>query len=371
MSAFLLVLLAVALGQSSTDHPASTSAAAFDRIAQQAEEARQANQADNAVALYRRALRLKPGWKEGWWYLGTLGYEQNHYADCRDAFRRVTVLEPKGAPAWSMLGLCEFETKQYDLALAHLNQGQQLGMGAAPEIDEIAKYHLALLLARDENYEKSLELFLELARRGKGDQTMIAAAGIAALRKPLLPQELPQEDHEIAYLAGKGIWDLGARRPAQAQKDFELLLSKYPDVPNVHYLFGSFLLQEQPDKAIPELEREIAISPAHVPARVQIASEYLRRGEPVNALPYAREAATLAPDSVVTHTILGRLLVETEELDAGVRELELARKLAPESTQPRIALASAYAKMGRAEDAARERREFLRLKQLYKRPGEQ
>jgi tetratricopeptide (TPR) repeat protein len=369
MIALLLALLPLALGQSIADRPAS--ATAFDQLARQAEEARQANQADNAIALYRRALRLKVGWKEGWWYLGTLGYEQNHYADCRDAFRRVTVLEPKGAPAWSMLGLCEFEIKEYELALAHLNQGQQLGMGGTPEIDEIAKYHLALLLAREENYEKSLELFLDLARRGKDDQTMIAAAGMAALRKPLLPQELPEKEHEIAYLAGKAIWDLGGRRAADAQKDFELLLSKYPNVPNVHYLYGSFLLQEQPDKGIPELEKEIAISPAHVPARVQIASEYLRRGEPVKAMSYAREAARLAPDSVVTRTILGRLLVETGELDAGIRELELARKLAPESTQPHIALASAYAKMGRAEDAARERREFLRLKELYKQPGEQ
>ena len=77
------------------------------------------------------------------------------------------------------------------------------------------------------------------------------------------------------------------------------------------------------------------------------------------------------PDSYVAHSVLGRLLVETGELQPGIQELERAENLAPESPQPRIALASAYAKAGRKEDAARERREFLRLKTLYKAPGEQ
>jgi len=46
-----------------------------------------------------------------------------------------------------------------------------------------------------------------------------------------------------------------------------------------------------------------------------------------------------------------------------VKELEEARKLAPNSPQVRIALATAYGKVGRKEDAARERQEFLKLRQ--------
>ncbi len=51
------------------------------------------------------------------------------------------------------------------------------------------------------------------------------------------------------------------------------------------------------------------------------------------------------------------------DVPRGIQELEEARKLAPGSPQVRIALATAYAKAGRKEDAARERREFLRLRQ--------
>lgn len=372
----LLVLCFFMLAQGPNQTPAAApgaaaGSAAFNGLAHKAEEARQANQTKDAIGLYRRALKIKPEWKEGWWYLGSLYYGEAQYPECRGAFGHLTSLERNGGPAWSMLGLCEFETKEYDAALAHLRHGVELGSGGAPQIEEVAKYHLALLLTRYEAYEKSLDVLIDLARAGKDSPGMIEAAGIAALRKPLLPLEIPAEEREITYLAGRAVWDAGARRAERAHQDFEALLDKYPNAHGVHFLYGSFLLQEDPDKAIHELLKEIEISPLHVPARVQLAVEYLRRGEPASGISYATEATRLAPDSYVAHSVLGQLRIGTGALQRGIEELEQAERLAPESPQPRIALASAYAKAGRTDDAARERREFQRLKSRSKAPGEQ
>lgn len=63
--------------------------------------------------------------------------------------------------------------------------------------------------------------------------------------------------------------------------------------------------------------------------------------------------------------------MDSGEVENGIKELELAKKQAPGSPQTRIALASACAKVGRSEEAARERAEFLKLKQFAKKPGEQ
>jgi len=372
----LLVLCFFLLAQGPNQTPAaapgaSAGSAAFNGLARKAEAARQANQTKDAIAFYQRALKIKPEWKEGWWYLGSVYYREDQYPECRGAFGHLTSLERNGGPAWSMLGLCEFETKEYDAALAHLRHGVELGLSGAPQIEEVAKYHLALLLTRYEAYENSLDVLIDLARAGKDSPAMIEAAGIAALRKPLLPLELPAEEREITYLAGRAVWDVGTRQAERAHQDFEALLDKYPSAHGVHFLYGSFLLQEDPDKAIHELRKEIEISPLHVPARVQLAVEYLRRGEPTNGISYATEAVRLAPDSYVAHSVLGQLLIATGALQRGIQELEQAERLAPESPQPRIALASAYAKAGRTDDAARERREFLRLKSLSKAPGEQ
>jgi Flp pilus assembly protein TadD len=151
---------------------------------------------------------------------------------------------------------------------------------------------------------------------------------------------------------------------AEVGTEFKILVDKYPETPNIHYLYGSFLMFADADSGLREIKRELEISPAHVPAMVTIAHEYIQRKDFQAALPYAQKAVEVEPQSFAARTIFGRVLVEGD-LDSkrGVEELEKARTLAPGSPQVRIALASAYAKIGRKEDAARERREFLKLRQ--------
>ena len=85
--------------------------AAMAVLQRQATEAREQNRNQDALRLYRECVRLQPNWSEGWWYLGTLLYDQNAYAPARDALLKLVQLEPKSPPAaWALLGLCEFET---------------------------------------------------------------------------------------------------------------------------------------------------------------------------------------------------------------------------------------------------------------------
>ena len=113
-----------------------------------------------------------------------------------------------------------------------------------------------------------------------------------------------------------------------------------------------------------ELKKAVELSPRLLPAVLQIAFEYLKRGDAPAALPYARQGVKIDPQSFVAHNALGRALVESGDLQNGIKELEISKQQAPDSPQTRIALASAYAKAGRTGDAARERAEFLKLKQL-------
>jgi len=93
-----------------------------------------------------------------------------------------------------------------------------------------------------------------------------------------------------------------------------------------------------------------------------LAAEYPHRGEVDKRLPYARRSMELHPGSIASHAMLGKLIVASGYSDHALQELESARGLRPEQPETRIALASLYAKLGREDDAARERREFLRLK---------
>ena len=130
--------------------------AGFAAIVKEATAARDANDLDKAVVLYKRALALKPDWTEGWWGLGTACYDLDHYADANDAFRRVLAKDDSDGITWVFKGLTSFKLKRYDEALAELTQARRRGVTASREIAESARYHTALLLSRNEEYEQSL-----------------------------------------------------------------------------------------------------------------------------------------------------------------------------------------------------------------------
>lgn len=348
----------------------TTPAPSLDRIEKQAQAARAANHVDEAIALYKKGVALKPSWDEGWWSIGTLNYELDRFPEARDAFRHLTAIKPDVAVPWAMLGLCQYETRQYDQALANLRHGIALGLGQGQDIADVADFHLALLLTRFEEYEASMKLLSVFAQRNLNHPSYIEAMGIAALRKPLLPAEVPPTDRLLIMDVGRVMFDAAALRTTEAGVEFKALVAKYPETPNIHYLYGSFLMFSDADGGLVEMKKELEISPAHVPAMVTIASEYIQRKQYKDGLPFASKAVELQPQSFPAHAVLGRIFVEGDiDLARGLSELEEARKLAPASPQVRIALATAYTKAGRKEDAARERQEFSKLRQALDSAG--
>jgi Flp pilus assembly protein TadD len=67
------------------------------------------------------------------------------------------------------------------------------------------------------------------------------------------------------------------------------------------------------------------------------------------------------PDNWGANLNLGRALAKTGDLEGAIATLQKAASLRPDSPQPHIELADIYAKMGRDEDAKRERAEAERL----------
>ena len=358
----LLLALPAAAGASDTKPPAPMPAS-LQLIQTQGETARKENRIDDAIALYKKGIAIKPTWEEGWWALGTLHYSRDEFAEARDDFRRLSSIQPNVGAPWAMLGLAEFETKQYDQALSHLRRAADLRAGQEQSIADEANFHLALLLTRDEQYEAAMKLLALFAQRNLNDARFIEAMGLAALRKPLLPSESVPTDRQLIMDTGRVMYDASALRTTEAGSEFKILVDKYPETPNIHYLYGSFLMFSDSNNGLAEMKKELEVSPAHVPAMVTIASEYIQRKDFQSALSYAQKATELEPQSFPAHVVLGRIFAEGGlDAERGVQELETARKLAPASPQVRIALATAYAKAGRKEDAARERQEFLKLR---------
>ena len=239
-----------------------------------------------------------------------------------------------------------------------------MGFQETKELSRAARLHLALVLTKIGNYEKALVLLTELTRIDQKTPEIMVACGIAGLRRPWIPPEVPESSRDMVFKLGDAMgagMDLDAKG---AVEKFEVVVRDYPKEPNIHFRFGAFLMQRDPDRGIQEIKKTIELDPEHIPALVSLASIYLKRDDPPTAREYAGKAVKLAPGDFATHVTLGRVLLEMGDSSGAMRELELAVKLAPESPEARFNLASAYAKLGRKEDAAREREEFRRLRKL-------
>jgi tetratricopeptide (TPR) repeat protein len=328
--------------------------------------ARDAGQLEEALALYRSALEARPEFNEGRWYVGTLLYELDRYSEAKDTFSEVLRREPAHAGALGMKGLCEFELREYDAALADLLQARKMGVARSPGIATVVRYHAAILLTRAGEFEVANQILTDFVADGTETPPVIEALGLNVLRMPVLPSEAPAEARDRILLAGRAGYAMAARQAAAARATLDELVTRYPQIPHAHYTRGVFFLVENADRALEDFQRELAISPSHVPARLQIAFEYLKRGEPQRALPSARDAVQLAPDHFATRLALGQVLLEIGDTQAAIPELEKAVALAPTSPQTHFILARAYARAGRTAEAERARAEFTRLDQIVR-----
>jgi tetratricopeptide (TPR) repeat protein len=352
-------------GTATTKAPAKAGIGAstveFERLVEAGADARLHERWEDAIAQYSKAVKIKPDYVEGYWYQGTSYYSLDNFAKGAESFRKVVRLAPKNGAAFAFLGLCEFGLKDYDRALEHLLQSRILGVGDTADLGNVARYHAAILMSRADQFEQALETLGEFASEGNDNPRIIEAMGIATLRMAMLPTELPPDRREMVLMAGRASYMMATRNTASAGKAFQALVSRYPENANVHYAYGVYLIQEQPDQAIEEFKRELEIQPAHPSSLMQIAFEYLKRSDGQAALPWAQQAVAAAPNSFPAHKALGQALLETGDVDGAIKELQLGITLAPDSPGLHFALARAYQRAGRAEDAARERELFTRL----------
>jgi predicted Zn-dependent protease len=220
------------------------------------------------------------------------------------------------------------------------------------------------MLTKSGNFEKAITVLTELTRVDKKTPEIIAAAGIAGLRRPWVPPEVPESERELVYRMGDAMASAMELNYKEANRKFEELLQAYPSEPNVHFRYGALLYLQDSDRGVDEIKKALAIAPDHVPALVSMSVISLKREDAKAAVEYGGLAVKAGPNDFSTHVVLGRALIATDEPARAAAELEIAVKLAPGYPEAHFSLATAYNRLGRKEDAAREQAEFKRLEHL-------
>lgn len=352
----LLVPCGAAFGQSRS--PSSS----FATLSQRAAEARDANRLEEAATLYTKALALRPKWTEGWWSLGTIEYDQDHYAKAALAFQRVIALDPANGTAHAMLGLCQFELDKDALALQSLLKAEQLNIIKDEQLRTVALYHLGLLQLRARRFGDAKETLSQLAKVHIRTKEVNTALGLAALL--IAPKDAPPEGTPGATVvgrAGEAEAQLTVKDFEQAKRTYTQLVDEYPAYPNLHFAFGRLLLEtNETDQAVEQFQLELKRDPENVNSMVEIASvRYQVDSE--EGLHYAEEALKLSPRLPFAHYLVGLLRLDTGNAAGAIPELEIAEKAFPNESRVYFSLGSAYARVGRKAEAAKARAEFARL----------
>jgi len=339
----------------------------FDSLARRATEALRSDP-KQAESLYSAALKLKPTWAEGWFYLGAALYKENKFSDSRAAFLRASELAPENGAVWGFLGLCESRLGDYANALQHIHKGEEVGLPDDPAFFSVVKNEAAVLCLRSHNFGGALAELRVLAKQGDRSPATVTTFGVVVLGMPYLPADIAADKRPLIELAGHAAVAFYADRDDdQSTPLFKQLLERYPNESGVHYFYGISLLKRDPKEAVEEFRRELEITPSHVGARQQIAILEIKSGNTTEAANLAREALKIQPDNPLSHAVLGRAYEYQGELEKAAFEFVTAVKLAPNNPQLHFALARIYQRTGNQAAADKETAEYKRLKALYDR----
>ena len=356
----LLAIFLAAAPSPSTKAPAS-----FEQIAKEADTARAADRLHDAIQLYREGLHFNPSWRDGWWSLATLYYDEDRFSEAEEAFKHFVALDPLKGAADAFLGLCEYELGEYEPALQHFRRWASARWPGTPELRDVAVFHFALLLTRDGEFVHALYLLAPEAAKVGENPALVEAMGLASLRMRNVPEDYPPEKREMVWLAGEAA-AYQAQQPhdiSRAEEYGYRLVSRYPRQPEVHYFRGTlFTFENKSAEAEREYRQELEISTQHVPAMIALANLDLDDNELREADRLARKTVELAPKDPEAHHVLGRILMANGQNEASAKELETAKQLAPDSPLVRSHLAMIYSRLGRTQAAKVEAAAFLHLK---------
>jgi tetratricopeptide (TPR) repeat protein len=338
-------------------------APSFNDLVEQATAAREQNDVPGAIELYSKAVQANPRWSQGWWFLGALQYQAGAFAAARDSLTRFIAIAPNPAPAFGLRGLSELETAEYPQALTDIRESISLGEAEGPPNGERLRFSECLLLTRLGKFNEALRAYQPLVPWGGANPELVVGLGLAGLRMALLPKDASDSQLQIAYATGDATYAFMSQGETAGAKAFANLFQKFPTAPNLHGLYGTLLFASDPDLAFLEFKRELEIAPSNPRSQVLMAWALLMQDRASDALPYARKAVEEMPVSAGAQLVLGRSLVKLGDLKEGTNHLEQALQTDPENLEVHIALAEAYSRSGRSEDAQRERSMSLKLSQ--------
>jgi tetratricopeptide (TPR) repeat protein len=261
-----------------------------------------------AIANFRKALRLQPGYAEAHFNLGLQLAAQNQLDEAIAHFRRALSLKPDYAVAHGGLAEALVSKGEPAKAVPHYREAIRLQPNYAEP-----RHGLGLALIRLGRKEEAIRCFQEALRINPSFARAHNSLGIALISQGAI---------------GQGI------------VHFREAIRIQPDYAEAHANLGSALAsRKQFDEAIGHYKQALHINPRNTDAQRNLGLALLSQGQPDEALQHFRKALRIDPDDARTHYATASALDAMGRPRASMAHLQQAARLKPDWPPPLTQLA--------------------------------
>ena len=171
------------------------------------------------------------------------------------------------------------------------------------------------------------------------------------------------ESYRAHELRGEALEAAG--KTDEAIVEYRRALEIKPELQTVHFTIGNIYWRlGQMDEALVELAEELKINPNDPQAHYESGDILLSQNKPDEAEKHFIHALRFSPGLTEAHLAMERILSARGDTAAAIVHLRKAAELTPDSSTPHYRLWMLYRKLGRTDDAKRERTIFDKLKAL-------
>jgi tetratricopeptide (TPR) repeat protein len=298
--------------------------------------------------------------------LARLFHAYELFASAEPAYRNAARLQPSQASWPHLLGYLYQQTGRFEPAAERLAAALRLrpeDRAAAMRLADVSLELNRLVDAR-EQYASLLEVFPAAARRGLGEVSLRERRYREAVEHLTAALERAPEAGAVRYSLAMAYRGLGRLDEARAQLERRgpgTITAADPVVDAlVSLIRGERLLVIQGsrayaagrlDDAIAAFERALAVAPASVPARVNLASALLQLGQVPRALEHLQTAYSMAPGDLGVGRQLVAVLIRDSRRDDAIAVLSSMSRANPDDEDTTVGLAILLAERDRFSEA--------------------
>ena len=282
-----------------------------------------------AISLYERALRLKPGDSVTRRNLGVAYFRARQYGPALPLVESTA----KEAPSFLVLelaGLDAFALDRYEVAAHYLEAAHRAQPNDVETLDMLGKAYL-----RTKNYSGITDVFRQIM--ALNPDSAAAHTMMAMAYDKLYREEDAIREFEAARAAdptypgihtGLGVIYWRNDNLDAAEREFRDELSRYPQDPIANCTLGRILRRrDRSAEAVPYLKAAIAVNPSYRDALLELGECLIRLDQPALAVDPLRKAIALAPNDAEAHFILGTALNKSGNPAEGARERAICGQL--------------------------------------------